>query len=174
HGRRDIEAGALVQIRFWPFAAKNVLPVIGAERTSIFPLRINCAIAFTDGNPATFASRDSRALISFVEPGNNARRFWPMALPRFVVIRKRAVKGIQSWREFHRNVIATMSRIRIVHPAIIFGPFFVPRACAIGNRIVTGWFLADPEHGRYDVPFPWETLSRLRPISGQLPRRECD
>ena len=65
-----------------------------------------------------------------------------------------------------------MGGIRIVKAAIVFGPFFVPRACAIRDRIVTGWFLADPEHRRYDLPFPRKTLSRLRRIFGQLPRRE--
>src|SRR5438067_9617671 len=95
-----------------------------------------------------------------------------MAFPRFVIIGKRAVEWIEPWREFYRNVIAATSRIRVVHPAIIFGPFLVPRAHPIGDRIVAGWFFADPEDRRHDIAFPRVTLSRLEPSCGQLSRRE--
>src|SRR5439155_20397175 len=40
HGGRDIQASTFIQVGFWPFVAKNVLPVIGTERAGVFPLRI--------------------------------------------------------------------------------------------------------------------------------------
>src|SRR4029077_5169435 len=101
-------------------------------------------------------------LVRLVEPGNNTRRFGPMTLSRFVVIGKRAVKGILSRRKLYRNVIAAMSGIGIVKSAIIFGPILVPGAYPIGNWIVTGRFLADPEDSRHDLAFPRETLSKSR------------
>src|SRR5207237_7037984 len=128
--------GAFEKSRGWRFRAKNLLPVLSTERSGVFPLRIDCSIAFANRDPAAFASRNGRALISFIEPRNNARRFRSMALSRFVIIGKRAVKWVLPRCEFYRNVIAATSGIRIVEPAIIFGPFFVPGAYPIGNRIV--------------------------------------
>src|SRR5207244_13258876 len=105
----------------------------------------------------------------------NARRLGPMALLRFVVVWKRAVEWVLPRREFRRNVIAAMSGIRIINPAIIFGPFFVPGAYPIGNRIVTSRFLADPTHRCHDLSFPGVTLSPFRSSSRQqLSRRERD
>src|SRR5206468_11518972 len=98
-----------------------------------------------------------------------------MTLPRFVVIGKRAVKWVQSRREFRRNVIAAMSGIRIVNSAIVFCPFPVPRTYPIWNRIVRSRFLTDPEDGRLYVCFPRIALFWLRPsCRQQLPRRERD
>src|ERR1041385_243928 len=159
HRGRHIKTGAFVEIRFWPFITKDVLPMISAKRSSIFPLRVRDAVAFANRDPAAFASRNSRALISFVKPRNNARRFRAVPLFRFVVIWKRAVKGIESRREFNGNVIAAMRRVRIVHAAIVFCPVLVPRACAIWHRIVSRRFLADPKDCSYDVFLPRETLS---------------
>ena len=76
---RDVEAGAFVQIRLWPLVAKNILPVISAKWSRVFPLRVCDAIALADRNPASFARTHRRALICFFEPGNNARRFRAMA-----------------------------------------------------------------------------------------------
>src|SRR5204863_1675471 len=64
-GGRDIQAGALVKVGLWPFIAKNVLPVIGTERTGIFPLRINCSIAFANGDPSVLTGGNSWALVGF-------------------------------------------------------------------------------------------------------------
>src|SRR4029077_16177664 len=97
---------------------------------------------------------------------NNTWRFRPMALSRFIIVRKRAVKGILTRREFYRNVIAAMRRIRIVHPPIILGRFLFPGAYPVGNGIVTSRFLADPEDSCYNLTFPREPLSRLTRISG--------
>src|ERR1700746_3674639 len=97
-----------------------------------------------------------------------------MALFCFVVVRKSTVKGILSRREFCRDVIAAMSTIRVVNATVVFGPFLVPRACPIRDRIVTSRFLADPKDGSHDFLLPRETLSRLRRIFGQLTRRACE
>src|SRR5262249_17442736 len=126
HGRRNIEAGAFVQVWLWPFVSENVLPVIGAERSCVFPLRVCDAVAFTDGDPVVFTGGNRRALICFAEPGNNSRRFGPMTLPPFVVVRERAIKRIEFWREVYGDIIAATSRIRLVHAAVVFGPLIVP------------------------------------------------
>src|SRR6476661_1439062 len=148
--------------------------MIGAERSGIFPLRIGDVVTLANRNPSTFASGNSGALISFIEPWNNTRRFGAMTLPRFVIIRKRAVKRILSGCEFYRNVIAPITRIRIIHAAVVLGPGRVPGAYPVGNWIIRGRFLADPKDGCHDFFFPRETLSRCRRISGQKPRRERD
>src|SRR5206468_5788806 len=171
---RYIETGAFVQVGFWPFVTENVLPMVSAEWTSVFPLCIRDAITFANRDPPVFARRNSGTLIDFIEPGNNSRRFGPMTLLRFVVIWKRAVKRIQSRREVYGSVITAMSGIRIIKAAIIFGPLRVPGAYPIRNRIFWGRFLADPKDGCYNIFLPRETLSRLGRISSQLSRREGD
>ena len=126
HSGRNIEAGAFVEIRLRPFVPEDILPVVCSEWSGIFPLRICGSIAFADRDPSAFASRNGRSLIRFSEPGNNIRRFGPMALPRFVIVWQRAVKRIQPWGEFYRNIIAAMRRIRVIHPTVIFSPLVVP------------------------------------------------
>src|SRR4029434_4889499 len=113
HSRRNIEASAFVQIRLWPFVAEHVLPVISAERSSIFPLCINGPIAFANGDPSIFARRDSRALVRVLKPGYNTWRFRPMAGARLIVVGKGAVEWILSRCEFYGNVIAATRRIRL-------------------------------------------------------------
>jgi hypothetical protein len=58
--------------------------MVGAERSGVLPLRVGYAIAFTDRDPAVFASGNSRTLIRFSKPGNNTGRFKPMAFACFV------------------------------------------------------------------------------------------
>src|SRR5256885_5144643 len=100
--------------------------MIGAERSSIFPLCVGDAIAFANGDPTVFAGGHSRALIGISKPGNNARRFGPMSFPCFIIVRKRAVERILAWCEVYGNVIAATARIRLVDAAIILRPFLVP------------------------------------------------
>ena len=40
HGRRNIQTRALVQIGERPLIAEHILPVVGAKRSTILPLRI--------------------------------------------------------------------------------------------------------------------------------------
>src|SRR6266478_10124334 len=148
--------------------------MIGAEGASVFPLRVRDAITFANGDPSAFASRNSGTLIRFVEPWNNSRRFGSMALSCFVVVRKRAVKRIQSRREVYGSVITAMSGIRIVNPAIIFGPLRVPGAYPVRNWIFWSRFLADPKDRCYNIFLPRKTLSRPGRISSQQSRREGD
>ena len=61
--RGDIEPGALVEIWFGAFVAKNVLPVIGAERPGIFPLRVSDPITFANCNPTILARANCGPLI---------------------------------------------------------------------------------------------------------------
>src|SRR5438132_3226726 len=46
--RRNIQSGALVQIRFWTLISKYVLPVIPAKRAAIFPLCITHLVIMPD------------------------------------------------------------------------------------------------------------------------------
>ncbi len=100
--------------------------MVGAERPGVFPLRIDRSIAFADGDPSIFASRDSRALIRFLEPRNNARRFRPVPSSRLVAVRERAVKWILAGREFYRNVIAPVPGIGVIEASVVLCPIFVP------------------------------------------------
>ena len=86
HGRGDIEASALIQIGFWPFVAKYVLPMVRSEWSCVFPLGISDSIAFADCYPSIFASGNSRTLIRFLKPRNNTRRFSPVARMCFVIV----------------------------------------------------------------------------------------
>src|SRR5207244_6113745 len=72
HSRRNIETRAFIQIGFGAFIAEHVLPVIGAEWAGIFPLSVNRPIAFANGDPSIFTSRNAGALVRSSKPGNNA------------------------------------------------------------------------------------------------------
>src|SRR5207302_6871896 len=109
-----IEARALVQIRFGPFVAKNVLPMIGAERPGIFPLCVSNSIAFANRHPATLTRANGRTLIGVLEPWNNLRRFRPMTGRSLVVVGQCAVKRILFRSEIRRNVTSAVGTIRIV------------------------------------------------------------
>src|SRR4029453_17581252 len=51
-GRRNIESGAAVEIRFGPLVAEDVFPVIVTKRTGVLPLRVDCSVALADGPQA--------------------------------------------------------------------------------------------------------------------------
>jgi hypothetical protein len=55
-----------------------------------------------------------------------------------------------------------MGGIWIVKTAVVFGPLFVPRTCAIRDEIVSTWLFADPKDGCYDICFPWKRPRRPR------------
>src|SRR5262249_18788789 len=148
HGRRNIEASTFVEIKFRPFISENVLPVIGAEWSCIFPLRVRNAVAFADSDPMTFTGGNRGALIRLVKRRNNARFFTAMSLPCFSVNWKRKIKRIAFWRKINGHIVVSARGIRFVHAAVVFGPVFVPLARSIGHWIVAGGFLADPEDGR--------------------------
>src|SRR3954452_15044045 len=169
--RRNIETCAFIEIRLWPFVSENILPVVGSERPGVFPLRIGGSVALTDRHPASFAGGYRGPLIGLVEPRNNIWRFGTMTLLRFVVIGQCTVEGIESRGEFHRHIIAAMSRIRVIRPTVLFSPLCVPRAHAIGDGIVGRRFLANPENGSDNIAFPRVTLSRLE-FCRQLARGE--
>src|SRR6516165_10277518 len=64
HGRRDIEAGATIQIGLRSFILKNVLEMVGPEGPTVFPLRIANATALANCEPAILANRMARLGIS--------------------------------------------------------------------------------------------------------------
>ena len=158
---RDIEARAFVEIRFRAFVAKNILPVVGTERSGVFPLRVNRSIAFADRDPSIFARRNGWALIRFLEPRNNARGFRAVPCSCLVAVGERAVERILPGREFYGNIIAPMCGIGIVKAAVAFGPIFVPGTRAIRDWIISARLFTDPKDSCHDISFPWITLSRL-------------
>src|SRR5438477_9522878 len=126
HGGRDIETRAFVQIGFRTFVAKDILPIIGAERSGVFPLRINHSIPFSNRDPSILAGGNAGALVRFLEPRDDARRFRTVTSGCLVVIWQGAVKRVLSRSELYRNVIAAMSGIWIVKSAVTSAPIFVP------------------------------------------------
>src|SRR5439155_6492948 len=80
HSGRDIETRAFVQIGFRTFVAKDILPMVRSERSCVFPLRINRSIPFANRDPSILAGGNTGALVSFLEPRNDAGRFRPVTI----------------------------------------------------------------------------------------------
>src|SRR5262245_24162750 len=160
HRRGDIEASALIQIGFRPFIAKHVLPVVRAEWSCIFPLRISDPVALADCDPSIFASGNSWTLVRLLKPWNNTRRFRPVASMCFVIVGQCAVKWILLRRKFYRDIITSTGRIRIIETAVAFSPLFIPCTCAIWDEIISTRLFTDPKDCRYDVCFPRERPRR--------------
>ncbi len=166
HGRGDIEACALVQIGFWTFIAKHVLPMVRSEWSCVFPLRISDSIAFADRDPSIFASGNSRALVRLFEPRNNARRLRPVACMCFVVVGACAVKWVLPRCKFYRDIITPMGRIWVIKTAVVFCPSFVPGTCTIRDEIISTWPFADPKDCCYNTCFP--RMPSRRPTGGRF------
>src|SRR3989442_7788151 len=96
---------------FRTFVAKDILPIIGAERSCVFPLRINRSIPFANRDPSILAGGNAGALIRFLEPRNDAGRFRPVTIGCLVIVWKRAVKRSLSRRELYRDITAKMCGI---------------------------------------------------------------
>src|SRR4029077_744147 len=123
---RDIETNASVQSGFRTFIAKYILPIISAEGSCVFPLRINRSIPLANRNPSILAGGNAGALIRFFEPWNDAGRLLSMASAGLVVVWEGAVKRVLSRRELPRNVFGAPQRFCTVNPAITSAPIFVP------------------------------------------------
>src|SRR5438045_4955558 len=126
HGGRYIETCASVQSGFRMVIAKYISPVISAEGSCLFPLRINRSIPLANRDPSILAGGNARALVRFLEPWNDAGRLPPVTNGCLVVVREGAVKRVLSRCELHRNVIAAMRRIWIVKSAVTSAPVFIP------------------------------------------------
>src|SRR5436190_6206929 len=148
--------------------------MIGAERSGVFPLRIDCSIAFADRDPAIFASGNSRALIRFLEPRDNPRGFRTVPCSCLVAIWKRAVKWILPGSEFYGNVITPARGIGVIKTTIVFGPIFIPGTRAVRYRIISARLFADPKDSCHNILFPRITLPRLRRSRRRMPRRKGD
>ena len=99
HSRGDIETCSVIQVRFRSLALENVLEVVGAEGSAIFPLGVANTIAFADRQPVVFAHRAARFGIGSPKPRNHQRRF-RLELPvRDVVVREGAIKRILPGRK---------------------------------------------------------------------------
>src|SRR5204862_261874 len=88
HSRRDIEAGAAVQIRFWPLVLENVLVIIGSERSAILPLRETSAVPLANGKPVMLTNGLPRTRVSLLEPRDDERRFRLELAVAHIVIRE--------------------------------------------------------------------------------------
>jgi len=164
YGGRNIESGALIQVRFRSFVAKDILPMVGSERSRIFPLCISDSIAFADCNPSIFASGNSRSLVGDLKPRNNTRRFRPVAGMCLVIVRQRAVKRVLPRLKLCRRIITPFGRIGVVKATIIFSPLLIPGTRAIRDEIISARLFADPKNCGHDVRFPRE---RSRSSSGR-------
>src|SRR5437868_10821024 len=88
-----------------------MLPIIGAERSCVFPLRISRSIAFANRDPSILAGGNAGALVGFLEPRNDAGRLRPVTVGCLIVVWEGTVKWVLSRREPYRNVIAPVRRI---------------------------------------------------------------
>src|SRR5437667_11491322 len=155
-------ARAFVQIEFRTFVAKDILPIIGAERSCVFPLRINRSIPFANRDPSILAGGNAGALVRFLEPRHDTRRFRPVTIDCLVVVWEGAVKRVLSRGELYRNVIAAMRGIWIVKSAVTSAPIFVPGAPPVRHRIVSARLLADPKDSCHNIFLP-----RIAPSCGR-------
>jgi hypothetical protein len=130
--------------------------MIGAERSCVFPLRINRSIPFANRDPSILAGGNAGALVRFLEPWDDPRRFRPVATRCLVIVREGAVKRVLSRRELYRNVIAAMRGIRIVKPAITSAPMFVQAPVA-------------PNTSRRNATKPWASWATIRGITTGQP-----
>ena len=94
HSRGDIETCSVIQVRFRSLILENILEMVGAEGSAIFPLGVANAIAFADRQPAVFANGVARFCVGSPKPWNYQRRF-RLELPMGdVVVREGAIKRI--------------------------------------------------------------------------------
>src|SRR5260370_10551816 len=135
--RRDIETGAFVQIGFWTFVAKDILPIIGPERYCVFPLRISRSIPFANRDPSILAGGNPGAFVRFLEPRNDAGCFRTVPSGCLVVVWEGAVKRVLSRRELYRNVISAMRRIWIGKFSETSAPILFPLACAVRHSLIS-------------------------------------
>src|SRR5690349_21948098 len=94
HSRRDVEAGAMIQIGLRSFILENILEMVSPERPAVFPLRIAHTVALANCEPTILANRMAGLGVSGPEPWDDQRRFWLKLAVRHVVIGQRAVEWI--------------------------------------------------------------------------------
>src|SRR5438046_9187922 len=127
---------------FRTFVAKDILPIIGTERSCVFPLRINRSIPFANRDPSILAGGNAGALVRFLEPRNDAGRFQPVTGRRLVIVWERAVKRVLSRRELYRNVIAPVAAIGIVKYAVTSAAIFVAGASPVRHGMLSATLVA--------------------------------
>ena len=150
----------MVQVRPRPFVSENILIMIGAKRSAIFPLRVADAVAMTDRDPSDLCKRNAPAGQSLPKPRDDHRRFGFKLSVRDIVIGQRAVKRILPRDEVYRDVVVARGGIGVVVAAVIARPIRVPRTFVIRHRIISGRHFANPKNGRDDVRLPRITRSR--------------
>src|SRR2546423_33204 len=121
---------------FRTFVAEDILPIIGSERSCVFPLRISRSIPFANRDPSILAGGNAGALVRFLEPRHDTRRFRSMTGGCLVIVGKRAIKRILSRRKFHRNIVAPVRGIWVVKTAAIPSPVFVPGTPSVRHGLV--------------------------------------
>src|SRR5580704_1623268 len=112
----------MIEVRFRPFVAENVLEMIGPKRSAILPLGVAGAIAFSNCDPAMPANRLSLSVICLFEPRNHKRRFRLKLAVGYVVIGQGAIKWVLPRNESHRNITSTLRSIGIIKTTIIRSP----------------------------------------------------
>ena len=150
----------MVEVRLGPFVAKDILKMIRAKWTAVFPLRITSAVAFAYCDPTMPADRLALSHIRLFEPRNHQRRFRFELPMRHVVVGQCEVKWILLWNERDGDVITTVGFVGAIKAAITRGPVEVPGATIIRHRVISAGLFTDPENSGHDVTFPGETLDR--------------
>lgn len=154
-GGRDVEAGAFVQVGLGAFGAKDVLPVVGAERAGVLPLGVADAVLEPDGDPAAFADGFLRPLEGLAEPRDDAGGLGLEALRGDVVVGEGDVKGVLARGEGGGRVGGGAGGFfRRVGAAVVAGPLRVPAAFVVGDGVVFRGAFADPEGGGDDGVAP--------------------
>ncbi len=145
----------MIEIRFGTLIAENVLKMVRAKRTAVFPLRITGPISFTNGNPAISGIPIRQGpLYSLFKPRNHQRGFRLELTMSDVVVRQRTVKWVQLRNKCHRNVISPRARLGIIISAIIRRPIKVPGTFVVWNWIIASGLFSNPKHRGHDIGLP--------------------
>src|SRR5215467_11635175 len=126
----------MVKIWLGTLISENVLKMIRAKRSAIFPLRIASAVALSYGYPVVPANGLSRSRVSLLKPWNYKRCFWFELTVCHVVVWESKVKWILARNECNRNITAASRRIGIIETAVVVRPIGIPRTSVVRNRIV--------------------------------------
>ena len=153
-GWRNVQTGTLIQIGSRAFVAKDILPVIGAERATIFPLSITNSVPVTNGKPTTFQDGLTIPDIRLLKPRDDLAGFRFGSTAFDVVVGKRDIKRILPGNEVDRNKISSGSGIRAIIASIAIVPIPIPGTTIVRDRVIAARAFTDPEDGGNNSKFP--------------------
>src|ERR1700730_1258227 len=111
YGRTHIQAGVVVAVWPWAFAAEDILPMINLERSHIFPLSVTDALTMPDRHPVTLtdglAVTDKRIL----EPRDHPNSLWLGVVIIDVIIWQSNIKRVLPGCKTVRDKISSFCRV---------------------------------------------------------------